>query len=339
MPRAPWRRRTSIDPPRPPGRRWTGRLRRGGGVVARQVLRVRHRRGGHGPLTLEPYTSEPYASEPYASDPYAVEPYSSAEPYYPSFDAPPAGGLAPITPAGAAAADSGLAPIPLLPGERTAARQLRFLIVNCCTLGSLALGVLAILLAMRGDVPSAALCVIGCVVLDGMDGMLARQLGVASPFGAQMDSLADMCAFGIATPVVVYASVSASVPTAAAAAACALVAACAAIRLARFNISPKDSRYFTGVPTTLAAVVLAAAVLIDLPVPPPALLLGAGGLALAMVSGFPYARLVHLLRLPPWLWLFPIAAAFVNLPVTFLALVTGYLTSGPVLWLRDRRTG
>lgn len=316
MPRAPWRRRTSIDPPRPPGRRWTGRLRRGGGVVARRVLRVRHRRNGHGTLTVEPYTS------------------------YRAFEAPRADELASITPAGAAAAeaDSGLTPIPLLPGERTAARQVRFLVVNCCTLGSLSLGILAILLAMRGDVQAAALCVVGCVVLDGMDGMLARQLGVSSPFGAQMDSLADMCAFGIATPVVVYASVSGTVPAPAAAGASALVAACAAIRLARFNISPKDSRYFTGVPTTLAAVVLAAAVLIDLPLPPHVLLLGAGGLALAMVSGFPYARLSHLRRLPPWLWLVPVAAAFVNLPLAYLTLVTGYLTSGPVLWLHHRRT-
>lgn len=296
-------------------------------MVARRVLRVRHRPGSHGTLTVEPYTYPSF-------DPRQAEEITSITPpgetYEPDWDLD--GGTEADT-------EAGLSPIPLLPGDRTIARQVRFVIVNCCTLGSLGLGVLAILLAMRGDVLTAALCVLGCVVLDGMDGMLARQFGVSSPFGAQMDSLADMCAFGIATPVVVYASVAGTVPAPAAASASALVAACAAIRLARFNISPKDSRYFTGVPTTLAAVVLAAAVLIDLPLPPAGLLLGAGCLALAMVSGFPYARLSHLLRLPPWLLLVPVAAAFVNLPVTFLAAVAGYLTSGPVLWLHHRRTG
>ena len=104
------------------------------------------------------------------------------------------------------------------------------------------------------------------MVFDGLDGALARRLGVASPFGAQMDSLADMCSFGLAAPVVVYASLAGTVSTPAAAVACALVAGCAAIRLARFNVSPKDGRFFCGVPTTMAAAVLALAVLIGLPV-------------------------------------------------------------------------
>ena len=115
--------------------------------------------------------------------------------------------------------------IPLLPGERTIARRMKFALVNACTLASLVLGMLAIFLAMQGDVRIAALCLIACVGFDGLDGALARRLGVASPFGAQMDSLADMCSFGLAAPVVVYASLAGSVPTAAAAVACALVAA------------------------------------------------------------------------------------------------------------------
>lgn len=218
------------------------------------------------------------------------------------------------------------------------ARQLRFALVNCATVASLTLGVLAILLAMRGETRTAATALVGCVVLDGTDGLLARWLRVCSPFGAQMDSLADMCAFGIAAPVVVYASVAGSVSAAAAAVACALVAACAAIRLARFNISPKDSRFFTGLPTTLVAGVLALAVLIDLPVSPIVLLLGVAVLAFAMVSSFPYATLARLLKLPPWLWLAPVAGALIDPRLTFLALVAAYLASGPVLWLRQRRT-
>jgi len=229
-------------------------------------------------------------------------------------------------------------PAAALTGGRDLLWHLRFVLVTCATLASLTLGLLAILLAMRGDTRTAALALVGCVVLDGTDGLLARRLGVCSPFGAQMDSLADMCAFGIAAPVVVYASVAGAVPAAGAAVACALAAACAAIRLARFNISPRDSRFFTGLPTTLAAAVLALAVLIDLPVSPTVLLLVVAVLAFAMVSSFPYATLARLLKLPPWLWLAPVAGALVDPRLTFLALVCAYLASGPVLWWRQRRT-
>jgi CDP-diacylglycerol---serine O-phosphatidyltransferase len=226
--------------------------------------------------------------------------------------------------------------VSLLPGEHTMARRVRFGLVNGCTLTSLGLGLLAIFLAMHGEVRWAAACLVACVAFDGLDGALARKLGVASPFGAQMDSLADMCSFGLAAPVVVYASLAHSVPTAAAAVACMLVAGCAAIRLARFNVSPKDGKFFSGVPTTMAAAVLAVTVLIGLPVPGIALLAGVALLAFAMVSSFPYAKLAKLLRLPPWLWLAPIVGALVEPRLTFVFVVATYLASGPVMWLRAR---
>lgn len=225
----------------------------------------------------------------------------------------------------------------LLPGEHTVARRLRFALVNGCTLASLSLGLVAIFLAMHGEVRGAAACLVACVAFDGLDGALARKLGVSSPFGAQMDSLADMCSFGLAAPVVVYASLAHEVPTAAAMVACVLVAACAAIRLARFNVSPKDGKFFCGVPTTMAAAVLALTVLIDLPLPGFALLGGVALLAFAMVSSFPYAKLARLLKLPPWLWLLPLVAAFVDARLTFVAVVAAYLLSGPVMWARARK--
>ncbi|MET3427201.1 CDP-diacylglycerol--serine O-phosphatidyltransferase [Actinoplanes tereljensis] len=225
----------------------------------------------------------------------------------------------------------------LLPGEQTAARRMRFALVNSCTLASLSLGLLAIFLAMAGDVRTAAACLVACVAFDGIDGALARKLGVSSPFGAQMDSLADMCSFGLAAPVVVYASLAHTVPTPAAAIACVLVAGCAAIRLARFNVSPKDGKFFCGVPTTMAAAVLAVTVLIGLPVPGMALLAGVALLAFAMVSSFPYAKLARLLRMPPWLWLLPVVGALVDPRLTFAVIVVAYLLSGPVLWARAKR--
>lgn len=243
--------------------------------------------------------------------------------------------LLPVSPAPAGVAVSG-GPIPLLPGEHTPARRAKFVIVNVCTLSSLTLGLLAIFLAMRGDVRTGAVCLIACVAFDGLDGALARRFGVVSPFGAQMDSLADMCSFGLAAPVVVYASLSDTVPDVAAAGTCVLVAACAAIRLARFNVSPKDGRFFCGVPTTLVAAVLAVGVLIELPLSGAAQLAGVALLAFAMVSSFPYAKVARLIKLPPWLWLLPVVGALVDPRLTFAAIVVGYVASGPVLWLRQR---
>ncbi|MBX7265279.1 CDP-alcohol phosphatidyltransferase family protein [Micromonospora sp. Llam7] len=228
--------------------------------------------------------------------------------------------------------------VPLLPGARTPARRVKFALVNACTLASLLLGINAIFVAMQGDVRLAALLLIACVGFDGLDGALARKLGVSSPFGAQMDSLADMCSFGLAAPVVVYASLAGSAPTAAAAVAAALVAACAAIRLARFNVSPSDGRFFSGVPTTMAAAVLALMVVIGLPVPGAVQIAGVALLAFTMVSSFPYAKLARLVKLPPWVWLAPVLGALIDVRLTFGLIVVGYLVSGPVLWLRQRRT-
>ena len=236
-----------------------------------------------------------------------------------------------------AESDPAAASIPLLPGERTRSRRASFALVNACTLASLALGLMAIFLAMDGQVRIAAAFLVACVVFDGLDGALARKLGVASPFGAQMDSLADMCSFGLAAPVVVYAALAHTVPTAVAAVACMLVAGCAAIRLARFNVSAKDGRFFSGVPTTMAAAVLALTVLIELPLPGIAVLGGVALLAFAMVSSFPYAKLARLVKLPPWLWLLPIVGVLVDPRLTFVLVVGTYLLSGPLMWMRVKR--
>jgi CDP-diacylglycerol---serine O-phosphatidyltransferase len=59
--------------------------------------------------------------------------------------------------------------------------------------------------------------------------------------------------------------------------------------------------------------------------------------ALAMVTGFPYAKLARVLRLPPWLFLLPAVCALISVQGTFLAVIIGYLVSGPVLWVVLRR--
>ncbi|WP_329111100.1 CDP-alcohol phosphatidyltransferase family protein [Micromonospora sp. NBC_01699] len=310
---------------------------RRGGAFARQVLLVRvarrdDERGGSTATVTRPEHHHPGDRRTPFRRRYGIDRRTEAE-----FESvvPVSPALGPMTPVDDASTSMA---IPLLPGERTVARRVKFALVNGCTLASLTLGMLAIFLAMRGDERIAAFCLIACVVFDGLDGALARRLGVASPFGAQMDSLADMCSFGLAAPVVVYASLSGSVSTPAAAVACALVAACAAVRLARFNVSPKDGRFFCGVPTTMAAAVLALVVLIGLPVSGTVQVAGVGLLAFAMVSSFPYAKLARLVKLPPWVWLAPVIGALVDIRLTFAVLVVGYLASGPLLWWRQRGT-
>lgn len=256
--------------------------------------------------------------------------------------------IAPVSPAPVAAArptpiaaepTAPAAAIPLLPGERTVGRRVKFALVQACTLASLLLGMTAIMLAISGVDPRiGAACLLACITFDGLDGALARKFGVASPFGVQMDSLGDMTSFGIAAPVVVYTALRGEVPAGVLVGVCALVAACAAIRLARFNVSPKDGRFFCGVPTTMAAAVLALSVLLGLGLPGSVMVGGVALIAIAMVSSFPYAKLIKVFRLPPWLLLLPIFGALLNPRLTFGLVVLAYLLSGPLLWAYQRKT-
>ncbi len=229
--------------------------------------------------------------------------------------------------------------IPLLPGERTNARRLKFALVQACTLSSLLLGMTAIFLAINGFDPRwGALCLLACITFDGLDGALARKFGVASPFGVQMDSLGDLVSFGVAAPVVIYSALNGKVAMPLLIGACALVAACAAVRLARFNVSPKDGRFFCGVPTTRAATVLAISVLLGLNLPPAMIVTGVVLLAFAMVSSFPYAKLAKVMKLHPILLAVPVLGALANHEIAFGLIVLTYLVSGPILWARQRRT-
>lgn len=227
---------------------------------------------------------------------------------------------------------------PLLTGERTARRRLCFVLVNLCTLASVALGMTAIFVAMRGELQIGGLLLLGCVFFDGLDGTLARSWGVSTPFGVQMDSLADMCSFGMATPVLAYLWLEGSNPSYVVAAVCALMGGCAALRLARFNISPKDGAFFSGVPTTVAAGIV---VVFTLTLPDPMPLLPLAGLAvvaLLMVSSFPYVKLQRFFGFPMWLWSIPVIVAYFDIAAAFALLVLTYLLSGPYVGMRNRRT-
>jgi CDP-diacylglycerol--serine O-phosphatidyltransferase len=124
-----------------------------------------------------------------------------------------------------------------------------------------------------------------------------------------------------------------------AAGACALLAVCAAIRLARFNVSPSNGDNFWGVPTTMVAAVLAMSMLLGpQEVPVGAQVAFVAVYALAMVTPVPYVKLSRVLRLPLWVWVVPAICAMISVPGTFVAVVVGYLASGPILWLLRRRS-
>lgn len=230
----------------------------------------------------------------------------------------------------------------LLTGPHTWPRRIQFSVVTACSLASLLCGTAAVMLAIGGAPRLGALLLIGSVIFDGLDGPLARRMKVSTPFGAQLDSLVDMCSFGVAAPVVTYVwLLDSDMPAWMVAPACVVVAAGAALRLARFNVSPKDDSFFCGVPTTNVALVLSVFVAIapaQRPVwwmVPLMLVLGIG-----MTTSFPYAKVGQVLRLPPWLWLVALfGAILIDVTAIFALAVCAYLASGPVISAWRRRPG
>jgi len=332
-----WRRRRSVDTPRPAGRRWA-RLRRSGSRATQVFARVARRRQAGMPIVVNGPEGAERRDRRWSRGRRSST--LTANGPLPAGLAAELAHLAPVSPAigpSRLTETSANGTIPLLPGERTPARRVKFAIANGCTVGSLLMGMVAVFLAMSGDATNlrlAAVAILACVVLDGCDGGLARKFNVASPFGAQLDSLADLSSFGVATGIVMYQwLVADGASPVLAAPACALIAVCAAIRLARFNVSPKNGTFFSGVPTTMAAAVLALNILLGPTLPANVQIAFIAVYALAMVSSFPYVKLVRVLRLPMWLWVVPAICAMISVPGTFLVVVGGYLASGPLLWL------
>ena len=138
-----------------------------------------------------------------------------------------------------------------------------YLAPNLITTLSLLSGFYSILASTKGDFYPAALAIFLSAILDGADGRVARMLNAQSPFGEQYDSLADMLAFGIAPAILVYSF--ALEPLGRIGLGCAFVfTACGAFRLARFNvqIGEVDKKYFVGLASPLAAILVTSAVMV-----------------------------------------------------------------------------
>ncbi len=136
-----------------------------------------------------------------------------------------------------------------------------YLLPNLLTTGALFSGFYSIVAAMTQQFESAAIAIFVAIVLDGMDGRIARLTNTQSAFGMQYDSLSDMISFGLAPSLVMYQWALFGMGKLGWLAAF-VYTVCAALRLARFNTQATsiDRRFFQGLPSPGAAAVLGALV-------------------------------------------------------------------------------
>lgn len=130
---------------------------------------------------------------------------------------------------------------------------------NVITLMNLVFGSLSILSTLRGDYRSGAMFILLAVLMDGMDGRVARLLNTTSELGKELDSLCDLVSFGVAPAILIYTQVFSSNPGPAATPALCLTLffiICGALRLARFNVLNIHD-FFMGIPITLAGAIMA----------------------------------------------------------------------------------
>lgn len=140
-----------------------------------------------------------------------------------------------------------------------------YLLPNLFTTGALFAGFYAMIAAIHGRFEIAAVAIFVAMILDGLDGRVARLTNTQSAFGVEYDSLSDMVSFGVAPALVMYLWAFSSMGKLGLFAAFVHTAG-GALRLARFNtqVASADKRYFQGLPSPAAAAILAGFVWINL---------------------------------------------------------------------------
>lgn len=224
---------------------------------------------------------------------------------------------------------------------------------NLITTAALLSGFYSIIASMNGEFQQAIYAIFIAALFDGLDGRVARAIGAQSPFGEQFDSLSDLLAFGVAPAILMY-SWSLNDLGRIGLAACFVYTACAAFRLARFNvqIGVVDKRYFIGVASPLAAVMIISLVWVGLDIPEVFDLRERGiqainavviiAIGLLMISNVKYysfktvdRRRVPFAVLP--VIVFILAAVTYNIPVGILVLSLIYALSGFVTTLMAKK--
>ena len=135
-----------------------------------------------------------------------------------------------------------------------------YILPNLFTTAGLFAGFYAIMQARLGGFEAACLAIYGAMLMDIVDGRLARLTNTQSEFGSEYDSLADMVSFGVAPAMVMYEFALINLERYALLPAFIYVA-CAALRLARFNVAKvSDKKFFIGVPSPGAAAMMASVI-------------------------------------------------------------------------------
>jgi CDP-diacylglycerol---serine O-phosphatidyltransferase len=225
-----------------------------------------------------------------------------------------------------------------------------YLLPNLFTTAALFSGFYAIVQGMNNKFEYAAVAIFIAMVLDGLDGRVARMTHTQSEFGAEYDSLSDMVSFGVAPSLLMYEWAFRDLGKWGWFAAF-IYCVCAALRLARFNtnIDVVDKRYFQGLPSPAAAALVAGFVWVlgdngytgnELRWYAAALTVFAG---LSMVSNLRFYSFkdFNLRKSVPFIVIFLLAMFFVVISsypagVLFL-LFLAYALSGYALWLLDLR--
>lgn len=222
-----------------------------------------------------------------------------------------------------------------------------YLLPNLFTTSALFSGFYAIVAAQRSDFEFAAIAIFIAMIMDGLDGRVARLTNTESAFGAEYDSLSDIVSFGVAPALVIYSWGLSSLGKPGWLVAFFFTAA-TALRLARFNsrLHVQDKKYFQGLPCPPAAALIAAMVWVvhdygisgqKLGIVAAIVTLITGGL---MVSTIPYYSFkdIDLKNHVPFVAILALLLIFLAISVyPPLVLLIGFglfVLSGPFLWLR-----
>jgi CDP-diacylglycerol--serine O-phosphatidyltransferase len=236
------------------------------------------------------------------------------------------------------------------PNNSAKPRRGVYLLPNLFTTAALFAGFYAITAAVNQRYELAAVSIFIAMILDGLDGRVARLTNTQSAFGAEYDSMADLISFGAAPALAMYAWTLGGLGKFGWVAAFVHCAG-GALRLARFNtqLATADKRYFQGLPSPSAAAILAGFiwVCVDRGVSPDTIRYLGATLAIAtgllMVSNFRYHSFkgFDLRGRVPFLWAILImlvfALIFTDPPLMLFTLFSTYAVSGPVLTLLGRR--
>jgi CDP-diacylglycerol--serine O-phosphatidyltransferase len=237
--------------------------------------------------------------------------------------------------------------------RRERQRDFSTLLPHVLTTGNLAAGFYSITLSASGNLDRAALAIIFAGICDLLDGRVARMAGSTSRFGAEYDSIADTVSFGVAPAMLAFSAGALQELGWTGWVLAFIYTACAALRLARFNVQPERfTGRFEGLPSPAAAGMVLSSVWfggflresgLALDIPAALAGLGVALVGLLMVSPIPYRTFkgVRLGGSYPTVVVTVIAFAVILSKPAVTLFIVGllYVGSGPAEWFWRRRTG